>query len=53
VYGWASWISELRPVNLSVAKEQRLSLNATQFSGGCGRVLCSLRYVHEFYVQAR
>jgi hypothetical protein len=40
-------------VSLGVAKDQRLSLNPTQISGACGRLMCSLRYEHEFYVQAR
>ncbi len=49
----ASWLPELRPVSLSLAKDQRLSLNPTQISGGCGRLLCCLRYEHEFYVASR
>src|SRR5687768_15694267 len=52
-YCSASWLTELRPVSLGVAKDQRLSLNPTQISGACGRLMCSLRYEHEFYVQAR
>jgi cell fate regulator YaaT (PSP1 superfamily) len=52
-YCSSSWLPELRPVNLSVAKDQHLSLNPTQISGACGRLMCSLRYEHEFYVQAR
>jgi len=52
-YCSAAWLPELRPVNLSVAKDQHLSLNPTQISGACGRLMCSLRYEHEFYVQAR
>jgi hypothetical protein len=40
-------------VSLSLAKDQRLSLNPSQISGGCGRLLCCLRYEHEFYVQSR
>ena len=52
-YCSASWLPELRPVNLGVAKDQRLSLNPTQISGACGRLMCCLRYEHEFYVQAR
>jgi cell fate regulator YaaT (PSP1 superfamily) len=52
-YCSASWLPELRPVNLGVAKEQKLSLNPSQISGACGRLMCSLRYEHEFYVQAR
>jgi cell fate regulator YaaT (PSP1 superfamily) len=49
----SSWLPELRPVSLSLAKDQRLSLNPTQISGGCGRLLCCLRFEHEFYVSAR
>jgi cell fate regulator YaaT (PSP1 superfamily) len=52
-YCSAAWLPELRPVNLSVAKDQRLSLNPTQISGACGRLMCSLRYEHDFYVQQR
>jgi cell fate regulator YaaT (PSP1 superfamily) len=49
----ASWLPELRPVNLGVAKDQRLSLNPAQISGACGRLMCCLRYEHDFYVQSR
>jgi cell fate regulator YaaT (PSP1 superfamily) len=52
-YCCSSWLPELRPVSLSLAKDQRLSLNPTQISGGCGRLLCCLRYEHEFYVASR
>ena len=52
-YCSASWLPELRPVNLGVAKDQRLSLNPLQISGACGRLMCCLRYEHEFYVQSR
>jgi cell fate regulator YaaT (PSP1 superfamily) len=50
----ASWLPELLPVKTSLAKEQRLStITPTQISGACGRLMCCLRYEHEFYVQAR
>ncbi len=52
-YCSASWLPELRPVNLGVAKDQRLSLNPSQISGACGRLMCCLRYEHEMYVAAR
>ena len=52
-YCSASWLPDLRPVNLGVAKEQKLSLNPTQISGACGRLMCCLRYEHEFYAQSR
>ncbi len=48
-----TWLPELRPIGLQIAKDQRLSLNPTQISGPCGRLLCCLRYEHDFYVQAR
>ena len=52
-YCSAAWLPELRPVNLGVAKDQRLSLNPSQISGACGRLMCCLRYEHEFYVTTR
>ncbi len=52
-YCSASWLPDLRPVNLGVAKEQKLSLNPTQISGACGRLMCCLRYEHEFYASSR
>ncbi|HVT40498.1 MAG TPA: regulatory iron-sulfur-containing complex subunit RicT, partial [Gemmatimonadaceae bacterium] len=53
-YCSASWLPELRPVKSSTAKDQRLStLNPAQISGSCGRLMCCLRYEHEFYVQQR
>jgi cell fate regulator YaaT (PSP1 superfamily) len=52
-YCCSSWLPELRPVSLALAKDQRLSLNPSQISGGCGRLLCCLRYEHEFYVGSR
>ena len=49
----ATWLPEGKPVSLSLAKAQGLSLNPTQISGPCGRLLCCLHYEHEFYVQQR
>jgi len=48
-----SWLPELRPIGLQIAKDQRLSLNPTQISGPCGRLLCCLRFEHDFYVASR
>jgi len=52
-YCCSTWLTELSPVNLGLAKDQRLSLNPSQISGGCGRLLCCLKYEHEFYVTTR
>jgi cell fate regulator YaaT (PSP1 superfamily) len=35
----ASFLTELRPIGLHIAKDQRLSLNPAQISGPCGRLL--------------
>jgi len=52
-YCCSSWLTTLSPVSLALAKDQHLSLNPAQISGGCGRLLCCLKYEHEFYVAAR
>jgi cell fate regulator YaaT (PSP1 superfamily) len=52
-YCCSTWLTELSPVNLGLAKDQHLSLNPSQISGGCGRLLCCLKYEHEFYVTSR
>jgi cell fate regulator YaaT (PSP1 superfamily) len=52
-YCCSTWLKELNPVSLSLAKDQHLSLNPSQISGGCGRLLCCLKYEHEFYVASR
>jgi len=49
----SSWLTTLGPVSLALAKDQHLSLNPAQISGGCGRLLCCLKYEHEFYVASR
>lgn len=52
-YCCSTWLPELSPVSLALAKDQHLSLNPAQISGGCGRLLCCLKYEHEFYVASR
>jgi len=49
----STWLPELKPVSLQLAKDQGLSLNPSQISGCCGRLMCCLMYEHESYVQAR
>lgn len=49
----SSWLPELKPVSLQLAKDQNLSLNPAQISGCCGRLMCCLMYEHDTYVQAR
>jgi cell fate regulator YaaT (PSP1 superfamily) len=49
----STWLPELRPVSLQLAKDQRLSLNPAQISGCCGRLMCCLMYEHKAYLEAR
>ena len=49
----STWLPQLKPVSLQLAKDQRLSLNPAQISGCCGRLMCCLMYEHRAYVQAR
>jgi cell fate regulator YaaT (PSP1 superfamily) len=49
----STWLPELKPVSLQLAKDQRLSLNPAQISGCCGRLMCCLMYEHQTYVEAR
>ncbi|GMR12253.1 MAG: stage 0 sporulation family protein [Gemmatimonadota bacterium] len=49
----STWLPELRPVSLQLAKDQHLSLNPAQISGCCGRLMCCLMYEHATYVEAR
>jgi cell fate regulator YaaT (PSP1 superfamily) len=49
----STWLPELRPVSLHLAKDQHLSLNPAQISGCCGRLMCCLMYEHRTYVEAR
>jgi cell fate regulator YaaT (PSP1 superfamily) len=49
----STWLREIKPVSLQLAKDQRLSLNPAQISGCCGRLMCCLTYEHDAYVQAR
>ena len=49
----STWLPELKPVSLQLAKDQRLSLNPAQISGCCGRLMCCLMYEHRMYVEAR
>jgi len=49
----STWLPELKPVSLQLAKDQHLSLNPAQISGCCGRLMCCLMYEHDTYLQAR
>ena len=45
----ASFLSDLNPVSIKMAKEQGLPLSPMKISGTCGRLLCCLGYEFEQY----
>ena len=49
----STWLREIKPISLQLAKDQSLSLNPQQISGTCGRLMCCLTYEHDAYLQAR
>jgi cell fate regulator YaaT (PSP1 superfamily) len=49
----ASFLSGFDPISMKMAKDQSLFLNPAKFSGVCGKLMCCLRYEHEFYKYAR
>ncbi len=48
-----TWLQDVEPVTLQLAKDQGLSLNPAQISGACGRLMSCLRYEQASYEQAR
>ena len=44
-----TFLREFEPVSIKMAKVQNLSLNPTNISGLCGKLLCCIRYEHENY----
>jgi cell fate regulator YaaT (PSP1 superfamily) len=45
----AKFLKDFEPVNIKMAKVQRLSLNPSKISGLCGRLLCCLKYEYKTY----
>lgn len=45
----STWLKEFRPISISMAKRQNLSLNPSKISGQCGRLLCCLAYENDQY----
>ena len=49
----AAFLNAFDPVSMKMAKDQSLFLNPDKFSGVCGKLMCCLRYEHEFYKDAK
>jgi len=46
-------INDFDPVTLKMVKEQHLAPGSPKISGGCGRLMCCLRYERDLYSQAK
>ncbi len=46
-------ISDFDPVTLKMVKEQHLAPGSPKISGGCGRLMCCLRYERGLYAEAK
>jgi cell fate regulator YaaT (PSP1 superfamily) len=49
----SSWIREMKPVTMKMAKNQKSTLDPSKISGMCGRLLCCLRYEDDVYTELR
>lgn len=49
----STFLKELKPISMKLAKDQSLFLNPVKFSGVCGKLMCCLQYEHEMYKDAR
>jgi cell fate regulator YaaT (PSP1 superfamily) len=49
----ATFLSNLQPVAIKMAKEQNLALNPLKISGVCGRLMCCLSFEYESYKRAK
>jgi len=47
------FLQDFEPINIRMAKNQRLSLDPDKISGVCGRLFCCLKYEDEFYQACR
>ena len=44
-----TFLGEVQPVSIKMAKEQGMSLNPVKISGTCGRLMCCLKYEQDTY----
>ena len=49
----SSWIRDMKPITMRMAKNQKSTLDPSKISGMCGRLLCCLRYEDEVYTELR
>ena len=48
-----TFLNDIQPVTIKMAKTQGLSLTPSKISGSCGRLLCCLQYENTWYSQTK
>jgi cell fate regulator YaaT (PSP1 superfamily) len=48
-----TWLGEFDTISIKMAKNQNLSLNPSNISGLCGKLLCCINYENETYLEHR
>ncbi len=48
-----SWLKDLEPVTMKMAKSQKATLDPSKISGRCGRLMCCLRYENDVYEELK
>src|ERR1700735_5190080 len=49
----ATFLKDLEPVSVRMAKDQDLPVNPLRIAGACGRLMCCLKYEHPLYQDFR
>lgn len=49
----SSFLGDLEPISIKMAKDQHLSLNPTKLSGLCGKLMCCLRFELDHYERSK
>lgn len=49
----SSFLGELEPVSIKMAKDQKLALNPAKLSGLCGKLMCCLRFELDTYERSK
>lgn len=48
-----TWMKDLEPVTMKMAKNQKATLDPSKISGRCGRLMCCLRYENDVYEEMK
>ena len=48
-----TWLKDLEPVTMKMAKNQKATLDPSKISGRCGRLMCCLRYENDVYEELK